>query len=170
MMSVTPISVGYRTNYRAWPRIMLVLVGIGIYGAARAEATNFEPLLGDAQVAMERYQELEAGFHCGALRVSSSRKDMCVQMQHDIGFNVQRTMGRILRASKAHDAKNIDLFDIYHELVEVAARLTTIAYQIDDSKDAVPIAEAQAKTTLLASKFYLALRQRIHAFESTCSQ
>jgi hypothetical protein len=47
-----------------------------------------------------------------------------------------------------------------------------MAYSVTDftHQDAVPYARAQAKTTLLASKFYLALRHRINAFESTCSQ
>jgi len=141
--------------------------------AARAEDVRVDVLLNDAQYAVNRYQELEAGVVCATwTEAPPSLQNLCAQEQRAIAANIERIKPLINRASKSRSPMIVDLLDIYDELHEVTDRLNELSNNVQDfaHQDGVPFAQAAAKTGVLDAKLFGVLRQRITSLENAHSR
>jgi len=139
---------------------------------ANTENIGVDVILGDAQYAVNRYQELEGGVVCTAWKAQQSLKNLCAQEQRAIAANVERIKTVINRASKSRNPLVGDLLDIYDELHEVTDRLNELSNNVQDfaHQDGVQLAQAAAKTGLLNAKIFVVLRQRMVSLEQACSR
>jgi hypothetical protein len=154
-----------------WILSILLNLSFAVVAGEAQAGTNLDVLLNDALYALNRYQELSAGFDCNMYR-DKDLQSSCTRANRVIENNVGSIKLTLIRVSKSQTPADVDLLDIYSELVEVAGRLedfSASASEFAHEETASTLyAAASDKTNVLAAKLYVELRKRIEAHERAC--
>ena len=154
---------------------ILVVASTGAVLAADGKSTKLEVLLGDAQYALNRYEELDTANVC--FELPKVLQKGCAQARRAITGEAEAGKVTLLRATKARNPRASDLMEISFILEEVAGRLeemerddNTHLTNQDANQDAKDnqYVEVSAKTEVLAAKLYGEAHKHVEALENRC--